>query len=272
MPAPPDFRAPLSQTPSRGLGFTLIELLVVIAIIAILAGLLLPVLAKAKIKAQAVGCMNNTKQLTLACLLYAGDNNDHLLDAGAMATADMRDPMSTDFIDLYNTLAGDPLSHYVGRSVKIYQCPGDTRKSTLAGYVGRPEARSYSMNCFIGSYFHNRGEFFFLSFVKTADLTRPGPVNTMVILDEGPSINDSFFLVDMSGYDPINLAGKRLNDNPATYHKQAGSFSFADGHSEIHPWRVNFNFPGSQVNTAPGNLDVDWLQSKTTAVDHHPTR
>ena len=253
-------------------GFTLIELLVVIAIIGILASLLLPVLSKAKFKAQAIACMNNTRQLTMGWNLHASDNSDLVLAAGAMATADMRDPASDDFIDRYNTLATDPLTPYVGGNVKVYRCPGDTRKSTQPGFIGRPEARSYSINCFIGPYFANRGLTDFLSYVKLSDLTRPGPVNTMILLDEGPSINDSFFLVDMSGFDPSLLNAKRLNDNPATYHNRAGSFSFADGHSEIHKWRVDFNQPNTAVNTSPGNVDVDWLQSKCTAKSLNPTR
>jgi prepilin-type N-terminal cleavage/methylation domain-containing protein len=232
LPTPGDFYQ------RRDGGFTLIELLVVVAIIAILAGLLLPVLSKAKQRTTLANCLNNQKQLVLAWQLYADDSSGTMVATEGMYVPALKMTMGLEAggywpvpsetgnpqtnVEAY--LQMGPLFKYAP-SIAVNHCPGDLRARRHPSFTDGWAYDSYSkadgMN---GSDYDSSAA----RITTLTQIQRPSDMYVFVEDSDDRGYNNGTWVMD-----PITPAAV---DNIPIYHNNGSTQSMSDGHAERHQW------------------------------------
>jgi len=202
-------------------GFTLIELLVVIAIIAILLAILMPALNRVREQGKRAACLSNVKQLTLAWLMYAYENDDKIVNASTFFSRTGEPAwigavwQSTAPEEQRREQLKDGILYPYCKDVDIYRCPTGIRGEVLTyaivdamnGATSIPGTKDRMVK-------------------RLNQIQRPG--ERLVFVDEGKISPDSWTVY----YDRESWW-----DRPTVRHGDGTNFSFADGHSDYWKWK-----------------------------------
>lgn len=266
--------------------FTLVELLVVVAIIGILAAMLLPALAGARVRAVEIQCLNNLRQIQLAWHTYATDFHDAMPGNDSYGASPVDLVWAPGFMTFETKAAQSPLfptvtnrtlletnfpgsiGPYLG-SAKPYRCPTDSSYIELGG-SRHARTRSYSANGWLGSRggaqaLKSSSGRYFQSF---SAMNTVSPSRIWSVLDENEeSVDDATFVTTS----PAKSDYANWISIPSARHRFACNLSFADGHVERHPWIAKREFykghragVGSLTPTGNGAADNRWLTESAT--------
>jgi prepilin-type N-terminal cleavage/methylation domain-containing protein/prepilin-type processing-associated H-X9-DG protein len=246
----------------RRQAFTLIELLVVIAIIAILAGLLLPALARAKERSQRTTDQNNQRQLNLAWQMYSADFGERIV----LNDVDLSNPTvprstTNSWVTGNVVMDADPTNIMNGtlypyaKNVKIYKCPAD-RSVTFNSSV--PRNRTYSLSCYLGGGKEDLDDWGVRAFYRTSQIRNTSQTLTFIEEDE-QTIDDGHFLYPPNAGNWYNI--------PSWRHANGTVLGFVDGHTEYWKWKsqhpTTTAFMGGAMEDPKGYDDLARLMRTT---------
>ncbi len=260
--------------------FTLIELLVVIAIIAILMGILMPALNRVKEQGRRAVCLSNLRQLQLAWDMYAGENDDKVVNGEAYNGGDGQAPTPTsgrhkgeqwwtgdDVADFWAGTSHPPelqkrairagaLWSYCKKE-QLYRCPtgvrGEMRTYTITDAInGLARAGTYNGN--VGTRVGRT----VLWVKRRTDFISPGPAQRIVFLDEGRITPDSY---------ATHYQNERWWDPPFVRHGDGTNVSFADGHADYWKFSGKKTLTTGKHAATPGRdaSDLHQMQPESTA-------